>query len=455
MSSENIGPRRRALLEAWGNTVSDIESGPGFDFTDNNRTHRTQDQVTSFLNAPSDDQFRDLWSYEILADAVIGGPELVLNQCRGVEEVADTIEEIRAATTYDPGWEATFPVDTAVWELYGRLHPESAPILYSECTRGLKGMGHPQPGTFAEAKEAWSEFDRLYDDHVGYATRGTGHEVPRHHEMSELLRFVATQDDDVIADQLLDDEYRPITGWRQEWPVTTDIDFTGHEPHIEGYVEAKRNGGLELDGREDLWNKGYWEAWKGEYREHVADVVKPEYDLTDLTAANVESLLDDLGGSTSTSLSTSVPAYMLGGRQGGIIWSGFKNRSLENPEEAAAVLSHLFDDEAHVNLRLDRFGSFYGELDEGGGQLMSLATILLTFVYPREYVMYRWGLMSTFFGEFADYKVRTGFNTDQYWKLNVACKHQLLIELDRELDDATMLDVHTLLYVFDREHADQ
>ncbi len=32
-------------------------------------------------------------------------------------------------------------------------------------------------------------------------------------------------------------------------------------------------------------------------------------------------------------------------------------------------------------------------------------------------------------------------------------KNQILTELDRDLDNATMLDVHTLLYVFDREHA--
>lgn len=455
MSLDDIGPRRKALLETWGTTASNTESGPGFDFTESNRTQKTQNQVASFLDAPSDERFRDLWSYEILADAVIGGPDGVLNQCSGIDEVADTIGDIRAASTYDPAWEETFPVDTAVWELYGRLHPKSAPILYGECTRGLKAMGYTQSATFAEAKEAWNEFDLVYDEHVGYATRGTDHEVPRHHEMSEFLRFIATQDDETIAEQLLDDEYRPLTGWRQEWPVTTDIELTGHEPHIEGYVDAKRNGGLEREGRDDLWNKGYWEAWKGEYLEHIEKVVKSKYELTDLTASEIEPLLDDLGGSTSTSLSTSVPSYMLGGRQGGIIWSGFKDRSLEDPEEAAAVLSHLFDNEDYVNLRLDRFRTFYGELEEGGGQLMSLATILLTFVHPREYVMYRWGLMSTFFGEFADYKVRTGFNTDQYWKLNVACKNQILTELDRDLDDATMLDVHTLLYVFDREHADQ
>ena len=453
MSNRSIGPRRAALLEAWAAHVQTTSSGPGFDLTETNRTRRTQERAAAFLDEPAESKFRELWSHETLADAVIGGPELALSHSGGIEEVAATIDDIWTASTYDPTWESTFPVDTAVWELYGRLHPESAPIIYSECTRGLEDMGYARPATFHEAERVWNDFKCVYDKHAGHATSGTAHEVPCNHEISEFLRFVATQDDDDIADQLLADEYRPLVGWRECWPIEADITITGHSSHIDGYVEAKQKGGLKQDGRDDLWNRGYWESWKDAYRNHVETVVKPKYDLTTLTSEDIKPLLDDL--TESTTLSTPVPAYMLGGRQGGILWSGFKKRSLEAPTEAAATLSCLFNDDDHVALRLDRFGTFYGELDDGGGQLLSLATILLTFVYPREYILYRWGLMSTFFGEFADYKVRTGFNTDQYWKLNVACKRQLLAELDPHFDDASMLDVHTLLYVYAKEYAEQ
>lgn len=57
-------------------------------------------------------------------------------------------------------------------------------------------------------------------------------------------------------------------------------------------------------------------------------------------------------------------------------------------------------------------------------------------------------------GVFADYDVRTRFNTDQYWKLNVACQRHLLEALDRRLADPTMLDVHTIMYVYERKYAD-
>lgn len=61
--------------------------------------------------------------------------------------------------------------------------------------------------------------------------------------------------------------------------------------------------------------------------------------------------------------------------------------------------------------------------------------------------------MDSFFEEFSDYNVSTGFNTDQCWTLNVACKQQLLKELDRHLEEPTMLDDHTILYVHNREYA--
>ncbi|MWV41048.1 hypothetical protein [Natrialba sp. INN-245] len=452
MTYHSVGPRQIALLEAWADHIQSANSGPGFDLTDENRTHRTQGRAESFLGDPTENRFRELWSYETLADAVIGGPDIVLNQFEDAEHIAETIEEIRTATNYDPTWESTFPVDTAVWELYGRLHPESAPILYSECTRGLNDLGFSNPGSYAEAEETWQEFNCTYDEHVGHATLGTDHEVSHNHEMSEFLGFIATQDDETIEETLLNDEYRPIRGWREAWPVASDISLSEYESHLNGYAKAKQDGGLKWDGADDLWNKGHVEVWKDEYRKHVETVVKPKYDLTAIDSDEVEPLLDDL--TESMSASSPVPAYMLGGRQGGILWSGFKKRSLEDPEVAASVLSYLFNDDDHVNLRLDRFGSFYGDLDDGGGQLLSLATILLTFVYPREYVLYRWGLMSTFFGDFADYNVRTGFNTDQYWKLNVACKRHLLADLDRRLDNPTMLDVHTIMYVYDRKYAD-
>ncbi|WP_226013592.1 hypothetical protein [Halomicrobium salinisoli] len=271
--------------------------------------------------------------------------------------------------------------------------------------------------------------------------------------MSEFLQFISAADSETIKETLQpSDGYYPFIRWREEGTIEGDIQLSGHEDHLDGYITAKRNDAFQENSTDDFWNGDYWESWKNAYLAHVESEIKPHYDLTDLDPESIASLLDDLH--ESATLPTPIPSYMLGGRQGGILWSEFKERSLENTEETADVLSYLFDESEDIGVRLDRFVEWYGTIGTSDGQLLSLATILLTFVYPREYVFYKWSLMNSFFGDFATYDVDTGFDTSQYWKLNLACREQLLPVLDQEFDDATLLDVHSLLYVYHNKYAD-
>lgn len=454
MGEPEFGPRRRALVTAWGEHAATTASGPGFDFTSDNRTRRTQAMAEAFINEPTSERFESLWTYDTLADSILGGTKPILSHWKNdLEGLAAQIETIRTAPTYDPGWESGFPAETAVWELYGRLNPEDVPIIYSECIRGFREFGYDQPATFEAAASIWSEFRDSYLDLAGYATEGSEHEVPLNHEISEFFTFTATQDDEKIIELLQSpDGYYPLSRWRQEGSLEGELQLQGHESHLQGFIEAKQQGGFSEDGPKDLWNMGYWEDWKQEYREHFRTTIGQNYQLTALTGDDIESILADLN--YSASLTNIIPAYMLGGQQGGILWSEFKKRSLQDPERAAEVLSYLFDEDEYIGVRMDRFAELYGSLDKGGGGLLSLVTILLTFAYPRKYIFYKWGLMSSFFGDFAAYDVDTGYDTDQYWKLNLACREQILPVLDREFDDATLLDVHTLLYVYDKEYTD-
>lgn len=454
MVDTQFGPRRRALLTAWGEHAATTSSGPGFDFTPDNRTRRTQARTEAFIKDPTSEQFKTLWTYDTLADAILGGSRSVLNHWNDdLEGLAAQIETISTASEYDSSWESEFPSKTVVWELYGRLHPEDAPIIYSESLRGLREFGYDEPETFDAAESIWTDFRDAYLDLAGYATEGSAHEVPLSHEISELFTFIATQDDEDIIDILQSpDGYYPLSRWRQEGSLDGELQLEGHESHVHGFIEAKQQGGFTEDGPKNLWNKGFWEDWKQEYREHFRTTIEQKYELTALTGDDIEPLLNDLNYSASHS--SVIPAYMLGGQQGGILWSEFKKRSLEDPERTAEVLSYLFDEDEYIGVRMDRFAELYGSLDEGGGTLLSLATILLAFAYPREYIFYKWSLMSSFFGDFDGYSVDTGYDTDQYWKLNQACRNQILPVLTREFDDATLLDVHTLLYVYHKEHAD-
>lgn len=321
--------------------------------------------------------------------------------------------------------------------------------------RALTDLGFSSLGTHPEARGTWESFSTVYQSIAGHATQDTTHAVPLNHEIGEFLWFLAMNDTETIADVLQkgSEEYVPITRWKDEAPLEQDLRLNGHVQHVEGYADAERFGGFEENGTEDLWNNGYWEDWKDAYLEHLDTNVRPKYDLTNLAASDVEPFLDDLN--VQTTLNTKIPTYILGGRSGGIVWGQFKTRSLNDPKKAATVLSSLFDEDEELTLRLDRFIEHYGTLDGAtGGPLMTLATMLLSFAYPTKYVIYKYGLMHGFFDEYAQFSVDQGFNPRQYWKLNLACKTQLLDELQTRLDEkaVTMLDVYTLLYVWDRNH---
>lgn len=444
----HIGPRREAVLRGWGELVASDASGTAFDFTSSNRTVRTQELVDAFVADPTRERLGAFWTEDVLGDAVVGGVDGVLSaHGDSLEAVAETFAEMRAADAYDEAWESRFVVPEVVWEAYGRLHPGSAPVLNSTGRTGLARMGFDRPRTHDEAVETWDAFRDVYASVVGHASAGTPHESSLNHEIGEFLWFIVRTDDlqGVLGS---DDDYRPLVGWADEAELERDFELTGHERHLDGFVDAHLKGGFEENGDEDLWNNGYWEDWKGAYLDHVDAEIRPRYDLTALEPEDVEPFLDDL--TVSTTISATVPTYLLGGRSGGILWGKFRDHATANPDAAAGTLSYLFDENVDVTLRLDRFEETFGAIEQGGGGLLSLATLLLTFVHPRQYVFYKYGLLSEFFDRYANFDVPTGFNPVAYWKLNEACKLQLLEPLTERLPDVsvTMLDVYTLLYVW-------
>lgn len=86
-------------------------------------------------------------------------------------------------------------------------------------------------------------------------------------------------------------------------------------------------------------------------------------------------------------LSSPVPTYLLGGRSGGILWSESVEYSLEKPDEPTRVLSELFDESIGLSERLRTFEAHYSKLDTTGVPLLCLATMVLMFAHPAEYVI--------------------------------------------------------------------
>jgi len=74
MSTDDLGPRRQALLQSWKEHIVTEESGPGFDFTPTNRTAEAQRKTEAFVRNPSEDSLEEIWSRDVIADSVFGGP---------------------------------------------------------------------------------------------------------------------------------------------------------------------------------------------------------------------------------------------------------------------------------------------------------------------------------------------------------------------------------------------
>ena len=450
MTVPHLGPRRQALLDAWRDYASATPASEFHQFSSENRHERVTRRLDEFLTEPTEDNFEALWTPDVLRDAVIGGPALVLKNWGGsIDDLAALFEEMQQADAYDPDWEDNFVATSVLWELYGQMKPQSRPILSGAVLSGLDALGFKRPKSYQDCG-GYDRFASAYDDIVGHATAGTDHEVPWHFEIEQFLAFVGTATQyDVHAELSLDQEYPKLVGWEAEGDAGRIV-FKNLDPLLDKYVNSRAGGGFQ-QGETGLWGD-YWESWKWTHADHVQTTVKSQFELPDLTADDVEPFLKEFKKAPDVDLSSSVPTYMLGGRSGGILWNNFKKTSLDDPEEAAHVLSTLFDEDQPLGERLGQFNDFYVDLSSGGPRL-SLATMLLMFAYPDEYVMYKFGKFNAFFDAYSDYSVSTGFDTEQYWVLNEACRRirrrldDAFEEDPRIEDDASMLDVHTLIWV--------
>lgn len=100
-----IGPRRTGLLKSWAENAYSTTTGPYHDFGSKNRHERVQAALQQFVDSPSESSFSDLWNKEVLRDAVMGSPDLVLNKWpASIEDLAMLFEEMREADEYDEFW---------------------------------------------------------------------------------------------------------------------------------------------------------------------------------------------------------------------------------------------------------------------------------------------------------------------------------------------------------------
>lgn len=452
-----IGPRRQQLLAAWRDTASEHPTGPHYDVTPPTRSDRFRDHLAEFIENPSEDCFEELWTPDLVSAADEWVPSIVLNLWSdSIEDLATLFDTIRDADSYDPAWTDDVNLGLAIPEVYCLCDPERSLVCH-RAVRGLRKFGVETDGSYRDVRTALAEFEEVYRTHTGHVTADTTSSIPVAAEIDQLFALVtAVEPDDIRAEATgpRGDLYTALEGY--PGPDTDDrgpieIDFGAATPVIDGHVAARKNGAYQ-DTTTEHWAGHHYESWKWDFASYITDELTSEYDVRDLSPSELEGFFDafwanaDAYTDTDT-LSTPVPQYLLGSwgvRQ----FSDFESHCLAHPDEAATVLSSLFDEGEHLVDRLTRFHEFGSTANISNGNLLRVATTLLMGVYPDRYVNFQYERFDRFFSDCSSLEeLEDGFDARQYYRIVLACR-DLWDAMADDLPGPAMLEVHTLIRLY-------
>lgn len=461
MTRSTLGQSIIPALNTWGELVRDGPTGPGIDLSETNRTRLCCVRAEAFLNDPSAESFRELWSKETLADDWVPNRASLLRPDNAVEQLHTVLSEISSAEEFDPLWVDQLGGTGSGWglyELFGRLQRGHEPIPSTQAQSVLSGLGYdvePDPDSVANGIR---EFRDRYDTYVGHASEGTSYEIPVYAEIDEFFRLVETDDRDMINTQLTGPYaplFRPLIGHSIHTETAEPFRWRHIDTLIQDHVEARDSGAYGEDG-DTHWGGGHIESWKWQFKNYFQEVVRSRFDIAGLTADDIPRLFEMLQEPAAEfDVVSNVPAKMMGGQFHRLTWGDIVDHCHENPEEAAAVLSDLYNEELSIVDRLNEFYEFTfhlttrNENDRSPGSLLRAATALLMYAYPQRHITFQYQRMNHFFREYSTSDgLDTGFNARQYQEVAVACR-DLLSRIEDRTGDASMIDVQTLVYVAD------
>lgn len=458
----SLGPRQAELLTGWAQTVKSSPTGIGYDFTSPPPEKDLEKALDAFQVEPTREHFtavcRSLERASVLEGYIIGQwPD-------SLEELAAFFQEIREAETWNEDWTEQFGSATWLFELFTRTHT-TYPVVDTQTQNYLRRFGIRVDDDFESQLAGMQKFRDIYEQEVGQVTEGTDYEVSIIREMDELFQLFYQFSKDDIPPRLLGHEkpvYEPLIGFEgtrnDGGRIELDIDLV--ERVLEAYSEGINAGAYDAASsltdteRDEFWCGSYDEGWKHEAAAKVSTSLFSEMDVTALDTDDLEDVLAVFDSGYGI-IDGSVIEYLLGPQQGWRIWGAFEDRTRENPDVAAAVLSRFFDpDASYVTGRLELFRWYYGDEENlRTGALMKLATGLLMLAQPDRYVMYQYSRCKAFFDDvcISGFEVETGYNPTQYHRINAAAG-ELREQLDPRLDrDATMADVQSIFY-FWKDH---
>jgi hypothetical protein len=345
-----------------------------------------------------------------------------------------------------------------VYELFARLQGGADPIPTLEAQSALRALGYPDVDTPSAVTTAITDFAKEYESVVGHASADTTYELPLYAEIDEFFRLIQTADRETITAQVTGPHaalFRPLIGHRVHTDSAEPIEWQGVDALIEAHVEARDSGAYD-DLETSHWGGTHIESWKWQFADYFADVIRTEFELTDLTAADIPRFFRAIEEPDAEFDAVSnVPAKMMGGQFHRLTWQDIVAYCNDNPDETAAILSDLYDEELPVVDRLNEFYECFRHLttrdenDRSPGSLLRAATALLMYAYPDRHITFQYQRMDNFFTEYSTLDgLDTGFNARQYHEVAVACR-DLLSKIEEYTGEASMIDVQTLIYIAD------
>lgn len=192
------------ILEQWQQVASTYASGEYFDLDGLYDIQGLRADAETFIENPKEETFVSFWDRLNSAVRNGSGPKIYAKWTetygREPEALAELIDEIQTAESYNDDWEDRVGAKWTVRELYGRLHIEEAPSITGKTARGLELFGYPYPSTYEEARTYFEDFKIDYLEICGRASLGTSHEAPENIEIDQLLRVIDGVNSDALDD---------------------------------------------------------------------------------------------------------------------------------------------------------------------------------------------------------------------------------------------------------------
>lgn len=319
MTRSTLGQSLIPALNTWEELAGDGPTGPGIDFSETNRTRLCCTRFEEFLENPSVQSFRKLWSDQTLTDYWSPSPAVLLGPDNAIEQLQTVLSEMSSADEFDPSWiDNLGGIGTGwgIYELYGRLQGGHEPIPSTDAQSVLNDLGYDVENDPNAVVDSIPEFREMYDTHVGHASQGTPYEIPVYAEIDEFFELVETADRDLINAQLTGTYaslFRPLIGYGIHTETSESFRWTGVDELIEDHVEARDSGAYGEDG-DTHWGGGHVESWKWQFRDYFQEVVWSEFDLTELDAEDVPNLFNMIQEPAAEfDVVSNVPAKMMGG----------------------------------------------------------------------------------------------------------------------------------------------